>query len=67
MSGQGLTGIRVLPANQDDEREPHQQEEQAGEAVLKTDDLVIGGKNPAERVLESYPRLVRPQASAPTS
>ena len=42
--GQWLAGVRVLPANQDDECEPHQQEEHAGEAVLKTDDLVIGGK-----------------------
>ena len=35
-----------------DEREADQQEEQAGEPVLETDDLVIGGEDiPAEHVV----------------
>ena len=46
----------MLPANEKDEREPDQQEEQAGEPVQETDDLVIGRVNPAEHVPASYLR-----------
>ena len=54
---QRLARIRELPADDEHEREADQQEEQAGEPVLETDDLVIGGEDvPAEHVLASYLR-----------
>ena len=51
-TGCGCAGIGQLPPDQHDEREADQQEEQAGEPVLETDDLVVGGEDVPAQQLE---------------
>ena len=55
--------VGQLPPNQDHQREADQQEEHAGEGVLKADDLVVGGEDVlAEQLLEEIEEGTRPKA-----